>query len=320
MHFVKVCVCVALVLVVVHIQLRGCQTRGLTVQRREENELTTVVASTQRIQQEHSAILGTAVYTNVLSNADILGVIPKPWTFVNIGANDGCVAKGVSCDEANNLLDEGAFGWLVDGDSLDAVSGYYKGKSFQAIGNYIVTTNNVLDLLRGVPLNLSFVKVDIDRNDCQIMFQILSAGYRPSAVQMEYNPLFPPPVLYNWPHADWPSSPPQIFNECSLQYLTDMMRVFGYSLLQVDMWDAWFGLGNFTAHSPAEWWARSFIYEYPKARSILERSAFASRLNLFHEMLIGGLDTTDATFAETAQMISEAVDRKQYPFLHALKK
>lgn len=337
----RACVCVVFVIMVAWVNQPSNEGRGYlipcnmspVVQSRASVDTRSVgVHGTRgRVQQEHSAILGMDVFSDAWNNSEILKTFcaarecNAQWTFLNIGANDGCVSRGVSCDEANNLLLENAHGWLVDGSSLSALSEYYKGASFQAVENFYVGVNNVLDLLKShaVPLDLHFIKLDIDRNDCEIMFVILSAGYAPIAIQAEYNPLFPPPVMYNWPHADWPSSPPQSFNECSLQYLTEMMRMFGYSLFQVDMWDAWFVRkealvrANVTVYDPRVWWFQNFIRNYRSSRDILVKSAFNKNVAVFDAMADAGMDSAEQTFGLTSSVV---LSNSGYPFLHFLPK
>ena len=111
-----------------------------------------------------------------------------------------------------------------------------------------------------VPKNIDLIKIDIDSFDCQLMTEILDAGYSPKAINIELNTAFPPPIA----HAMWWAPPNQDgvaddrpanivgnaggdvaletswLHGCSLQYATDILERRGYRLLQYMFTDGYF--------------------------------------------------------------------------------
>lgn len=248
-----------------------------------------------RNHHEHSVIMEKDVMTNALDNIQILkqiGAITNlSKSFVNIGAGDDCILRGFNCDEANGLMTIGFYGFLVE-PNTNALSTLTQDliarglKSFRSLDEPITIQNAVKILTDlGAPKDVDLLKIDIDRNDCDVVKNILEGGFRPKVIQMEYNPLIPPPIQYNWPSPDWPTMPPQNYNECSLQYLADMLKTCGYGLLQVDVWDTWFVYQEFfyttgyKSQMPLSWWTHTFRSSNTKVWDLLPRTSFMSQVS-----------------------------------------
>ncbi|CAE8734898.1 unnamed protein product [Polarella glacialis] len=88
----------------------------------------------------------------------------------------------------------------------------------------------------GVPLDLDFLKIDIDSLECVYLQEIMQAGYKPKLISLELNPAMPPPV--EWMRinmsgkCNWPG--------CSLQMAVSILRPYHYTLFQYPMNDGWF--------------------------------------------------------------------------------
>eukprot|EP00494_Astrolonche_serrata_P033765 UN34034 len=107
-----------------------------------------------------------------------------------------------------------------------------------------------LDRLKA-PLNIDLVKYDTDGADCDVIEAMLKSKYDVKLFQIEFNIVYVPPIKLNlyyderyiWGLLNGDDREyvfPQLTNECSLQYLVDMMESYGYYLLQLIFWDAWF--------------------------------------------------------------------------------
>ena len=115
--------------------------------------------------------------------------------------------------------------------------------------NTIVTPPGLPALLaeHGVPKprkRLAVLKVDIDSCDCDVLAAALAAGYRPSVIVIEINPVFPPPIRFNLAfkpnmhhNSNGPGTP---IYSCSLSHAEGVAAAHGYALLQAPIEDAYF--------------------------------------------------------------------------------
>ncbi len=119
--------------------------------------------------------------------------------FVEFGSSDG---------EQNNtvlLLIEGWSGLWMDGDHhAIQKAGQHFAKEIAAqrlkVRETFITAENIESLFReqGVPPEFDLLSIDIDRNDYYVWKRI--EAYRPRAVVIEYNPLFPPALSWVIPY------------------------------------------------------------------------------------------------------------------------
>eukprot|EP01065_Artemidia_motanka_P006267 TRINITY_DN13082_c0_g1_i1.p1 TRINITY_DN13082_c0_g1~~TRINITY_DN13082_c0_g1_i1.p1 ORF type:complete len:396 (+),score=125.77 TRINITY_DN13082_c0_g1_i1:69-1190(+) len=88
------------------------------------------------------------------------------------------------------------------------------------------TVVRYLEKLR-VPRGLDLLKVDIDSYDCDLAEAILSAGYRPTIVQIEISPHWPPGVRATMR----PGGRNVMSSGCSCAAAVELGRRFGYRLI-----------------------------------------------------------------------------------------
>jgi hypothetical protein len=217
--------------------------------------------------------------------------------FVNVGAGDGCLSVKKECDEANELLplrdlqisvgeararnkelyEKVAFqGILFEPGDASLLSESYAVDSFTVVPRALDYARSVEEFVQAnVPLEFDFLKFDTDGPDCDSIDSILSGGYLPSLIMAEFNIVFPPPLRFNqlvtpgklfqWgriaPHFQ------QLGDQCSLSHLSDRMAVHGYTLIQVDWWDAFYvrdhlveaATGGAPVYSDLTWFLHGYV-------------------------------------------------------------
>jgi hypothetical protein len=217
--------------------------------------------------------------------------------FVNVGAADGCLTLKKECDEANELLplhdlqisvgevrarnkelyEKVAFrGILFEPGDTTLLSKSYAVDSFTVVPISLDYARSVEAFVQAnVPLEFDFLKFDTDGPDCDSIDTILSGGYLPSLIMAEFNIVFPPPLRFNqlvtpgnlfqWgrrgPHMQ------QLGVQCSLSHLSDRMAVHGYTLIQVDWWDAFYvrdhlveaATGGAPVYSDLTWFLHGYV-------------------------------------------------------------
>jgi len=92
-----------------------------------------------------------------------------------------------------------------------------------------------------VPKDVDFLKIDVDSYDCEFLSEILKAGFRPKAIAIELAPAMPPPLKYmlHYSPGEGPLDSGDV-GGCSLQMAVDLLKPYGYTLLQYVMEDGWF--------------------------------------------------------------------------------
>ena len=200
----------------------------------------------------------TKQYTSV-KLVDIYRYLPSTllhYTVVNVGAGDGCIIRGKHCDELNECLIPGAMKRPVKGFLYEITAKRWQSLFKKTFPNFTLKadpldSSNIAHIFQrdSVPRNIDILKYDTDASDCDAVLAALDAGWTPLIVFMEYNLLFPPPILFNFPFSSglfqWGKHLPhfnQLGNQCSLQYITDHMGARGYVLVQIgpDVWDVTF--------------------------------------------------------------------------------
>jgi len=204
---------------------------------------------------------------------------------LNIGANDGCIPFGTHCDEANSVVELfQSDGLLLDISNMVALKNKFASyENVRLLSKAINPTNAVSILTQNkVPTQMSVLKIDIDSSDCDLLLEILHHDFSPDIIMQEYNPLFPPPVKYNFLYSPglfrWGEKsrfPQQFYNGCSLQYLSDELQKMNYNLFQVTFWDAVFIKSTIRAKYFAEipvsseynWWKNGWSELFASAPS-----------------------------------------------------
>merc|ERR1740121_20618 len=93
----------------------------------------------------------------------------------------------------------------------------------------------------GVPKDLDLLKIDTDSFDGEFLNRTLHAGFRPKLIIIELSSWWPPPLKFMLKfEGDNPSVDQPYLAGCSLQTAVDLVKPFGYTLIQYPLEDGWF--------------------------------------------------------------------------------
>eukprot|EP00615_Pteridomonas_danica_P001025 CAMPEP_0114349996 /NCGR_PEP_ID=MMETSP0101-20121206/15984_1 /TAXON_ID=38822 ORGANISM="Pteridomonas danica, Strain PT" /NCGR_SAMPLE_ID=MMETSP0101 /ASSEMBLY_ACC=CAM_ASM_000211 /LENGTH=309 /DNA_ID=CAMNT_0001488915 /DNA_START=95 /DNA_END=1024 /DNA_ORIENTATION=+ len=160
---------------------------------------------------------------------------------INLGANDGATS-----DPVVELYHNGWHGVAVELESqfCDRLTQNLDSAHVAIHCPVPATPLNIQTLLQGVPVDMDYLKIDIDSYDCDVLASIMNAGYRPKVIQMETGTI-PPPVRFASHYHDSYSRPhAQIYQAfgCSLSYVDDLLSQFGphkYELIEASLDSIW---------------------------------------------------------------------------------
>jgi hypothetical protein len=152
---------------------------------------------------------------------------------VNIGCGDGYEYN----DPVYALYKSGFKGVAIDAQNLPKLSEYLGPFGIELRPGTPVSTQNVVSILHGAdcPETPSFLKIDIDGFDADILCAILVGGIRPNVIQAEINSEIPPPYAFSVRSGDsyyWGGA--HGFFGFSLSYGVDILSPFGYKLVELD--------------------------------------------------------------------------------------
>jgi hypothetical protein len=188
-----------------------------------------------------------------LSNAwqltDLVTLISPNIPFlVNIGAAS---TAGGQYDPTYPLLSaiNSSFGaLLIDPNTNPSLFNAYPNRTnIHIVHDFIWSESIVQNIFEkyNISKHFTILKVDIDSYECSLFENILHANYRPQIIHTEFNPIFPPPVIFmpiynsttknDWRPSLWADSGP--FYGCSLSALSKLLKSFDYILVEVDFWD-----------------------------------------------------------------------------------
>ncbi|CAF2490276.1 unnamed protein product [Rotaria sp. Silwood2] len=204
------------------------------------------------INRDHG-FCGPCPMNKSLSNAwqltDIVARIsPKLPFLVNIGAAS---ADGGQYDPTYPLLTDTNLSFsalLIDSNKNPSLFNAYPNRNNVRIIHDFVWPETIVENLfekYNISKNFTILKLDVDSYECSVLESILHAGYRPQLIHTEFNPIFPPPIIfipiYNsttkiyWTPPLWSNIGP--FYGCSLSALSKLLKSFDYILVDVDFWD-----------------------------------------------------------------------------------
>ena len=152
-------------------------------------------------------------------------------TLVNVGAHDGIFADD-PCYDLHRLLGFG--GIAIDKSNYEKRCENLKEFPVKNINKY-VTPENIIEILESskIPRYFDFLKIDIDSFDGQLMDVILEKGYRPSVIDIEINPEFPPPVQFCMQYSPEIQEAGSVVKfglyGCSVAYAAHLAAGYGYS-------------------------------------------------------------------------------------------
>ena len=150
--------------------------------------------------------------------------------FVDIGASDG-VSSSSTLEFAKNP-DWSGLSIEFDKIKFSKMNYVYRNYKNVNLANEKVTPGNVVKLFKQykVPKDLTFINIDIDSYDLDVIRSIFDFDYRPDIVSIEINEKIPPPiyfkVLFNEDHY-WKGDH---FYGCSLTAAKKEFSKFNYTL------------------------------------------------------------------------------------------
>jgi hypothetical protein len=181
--------------------------------------------------EEGSALQMAHVFFNKLHNAGVeLERVPYA---INIGCGDGHEYN----DPVYVLYKSGFKGVAIDAQNPQKLTEHLGAFGIELRPGTPVSTQNVVSILHGAgcPETPSFLKMDIDGFDADILRAILVGGIRPSVIQAEINSEIPPPYAFSVRPSDsyyWGGA--HGFFGFSLSYGVDILSPFGYKLVELD--------------------------------------------------------------------------------------
>lgn len=193
---------------------------------------------------------------------------------VNIGCGDGREYE----DPVYPLYAAGFHGVAIDSykhadleTNLGRFDVVLKPGTFVSGDNIVAVLNDA-----GCPLSPSFLKIDIDGIDADILRAILQSGMRPVAIQAEVNTEIPPPYAFAVCSSEKyrPGSEHGFFG-FSLAYGVDLMEAFGYRLFSLDFETGWTHDGLWVHETIL---ARSGLPALDADKAFMERPAYLYHL------------------------------------------
>ena len=116
--------------------------------------------------------------------------------YVDIGASDG-VSSSSTLEFAKNDNWSG-LSIEFDNKKFSKLKFVYRKYRNITLANTKVTPSSIVSLFEqhSVPDNLTFINIDIDSYDLDVISTILQEGYKPDIVSIEINEKIPPPVYF----------------------------------------------------------------------------------------------------------------------------
>jgi hypothetical protein len=152
---------------------------------------------------------------------------------VNIGCGDGREYN----DQVYALYKSGFKGVAIDGQTLPGLDKNLGSFDVFLRPGTVVDTENIVRILTEAecPNNPSFLKIDIDGVDADILRSILKGGIRPCIIQAEINSEIPPPYAFSVCSSEgFIPGGEHGFYGFSLSYGNDLLERYGYRLLDLD--------------------------------------------------------------------------------------
>jgi len=121
-----------------------------------------------------------------------------------------------------------------------------KAVQVQALENFKPTMEYVKEVLfpkgtldNSFPSNLDALEIDIDSYDCELLETMLSLS-APKLIVVEFNPIFPPKLVYMQKFKEGASYSGGLYHGCSLSALSIIAEKYNYRLLYTRIFEAFF--------------------------------------------------------------------------------
>lgn len=174
---------------------------------------------------------GHGEYKKILEISQLLN--KKQRFYLDIGASDG-LSSSCTFPFAKNDIWEG-LSIEYDGKKFKKMKFLYKNFKNAFILESKITPNNIENILHEykIPKDFTFLNIDIDSYDLEVVSVLLNSGYRPEIISMEINEKIPPPiyfsVLFNEDHF-WIGDH---FYGCSITAADSLLSSFNYGIYEL---------------------------------------------------------------------------------------
>ena len=160
--------------------------------------------------------------------------------FVDIGASDG-VSSSSTLEFAKN---DNWSGLSIEFDKIKFSKMRYVYRKYENIelANMKVTPETVIKLFEeyDVPFNFTFMNIDIDSYDLEVLVTILENSYKPDIVSIEINEKIPPPIYFKVTYDEKHFWRGDHFYGCSIIAAVSDLEKFGYKLVEFKLNNAIF--------------------------------------------------------------------------------
>tara|TARA_B100001057_G_scaffold141270_2_gene141028 strand:+ start:1283 stop:2182 length:900 start_codon:yes stop_codon:yes gene_type:complete len=174
---------------------------------------------------------GHGEYRKILEVVKILN--PKQKIFIDIGASDGlnssCTYPFAKSKEWNGLSIE------YDEKKFNKMKFLYKNFQNTKVLNSKITPSNVSQIFTDnkIPKNFTFLNIDIDSYDLEVINSILESGYRPDIISMEINEKIPPPIYFSVIFDENHSWEGDHFYGCSISAANSIVSSYDYGIYEL---------------------------------------------------------------------------------------
>jgi hypothetical protein len=159
---------------------------------------------------------------------------------VDIGASDGITQSSTSKLLIHHNYSASLFEY--HSENFSKLAFLYNSRSDINLVKTRLTPNNIVSLMKGlgVPQTFSFLNIDIDSYDLEILRSLLMSGYMPQLISMEINEIFPPNIEFEVLFSDTQSWQGDHFFGCSVASANKALSQLGYKLVEIEYNNAFF--------------------------------------------------------------------------------
>ena len=174
---------------------------------------------------------GHGEYKKILEVTELLNIEQK--FYLDIGASDGlsssCTFPFAKSDHWKGLSIE------YDEKKYNKMKFLYKNFKSASVLKSKITPNNIEEVLdeNKIPKNLTFLNIDIDSYDLEVVSVLLNSGYKPEIISMEINEKIPPPIYFSVFYDDDHFWIGDHFYGCSITAANSLLSSFNYGIYEL---------------------------------------------------------------------------------------